>query len=796
MTARQEAAQQGSQGDASGTSEPAQGAPPAAADESATQEAEEPWTLSYDSLDYRADGDTIIQFSERPVLKRGDVELRASWLIMWFDKQDWIDRSGPAGGGFGLAEQLGAELERIESGNLEAGERVSMFSLLEGTELGELAREVYLEGPVQYLKNGDLRARAQAVYLDMLDGHGWIADSKIHVEGRIGGSERNLKILADWMRHSSDGSLRADDAVVTPSDFVDPGFFVTTGSLEIIPRPMEEELDFDVELKDNALFLSKHIHIPLPKLSYAANEEYKPRFEPLRLGNSARFGTFLRTSFSTDLGGFGRKLGSVLGGTPDLGSADTSVRLSYLGSRGILTDLGLEFEQQGRYQLNTRIGGVSDGDEDRGIIRVDENDRDSLRLWYRSRGRFLIDDQQWVDVSFSSQTDAGVQSEFYEKEFIRYEERESYVHWRRARNEYFAWANVTREFDNFRTQVEEAPTFGFARSPARIADIGQYPVLYSTTSTAVNLRRVEGNPLYEQIYADGFGERRVQRLDSNHRVEVPIPLPLAGLKLTPFTEARATAWDRGIDDSNSPTRFGGFVGLRVATTFWKPRSNGGLHEISPFMQIRTDTGVKEHDGTPVRFDNIDDPIEGQFFDVGLRSRWRDKGGKNQLDIEVQATHQTEVPGEPSRWLPLETFSYYFTELGGVPTAITHDGRYDFDTHQTVYSSTGLGLIFSDQFAIQMGHSRARESSGQAVFESAGIGARYQWTPKWEFEASHSFGILDNVGDNSEFIVRRHGADLVFELEFQRRTGEGGSSFGISVRPAFNWRSRRYGRLVR
>ena len=69
-----------------------------------------------------------------------------------------------------------------------------------------------------------------------------------------------------------------------------------------------------------------------------------------------------------------------------------------------------------------------------------------------------------------------------------------------------------------------------------------------------------------------------------------------------------------------------------------------------------------------------------------------------------------------------------------------------------------------------------------LFEATRVSARYTWTDKWEFEGRHSFARLENGQTFTGGLVRRYGHDFVFELEFEQRDGEGGSSFGFNLRP--------------
>lgn len=783
------------------------------------------WIMSGRVDNAVVDGDTLIQFVENPVFTSGGRELRASWLVIFLDRQELADRALTDSNDFEVDQaQLERELDSLEEDDFKGAP--SLFSRFKSSRFTDLAKEIYLEGPIEYLENGRYVGQAGAIYLDMVEGRGWIADAAISVERSIRGRVTRLRVLADWLRHSADGSLRAEDAIVTSCSYDDPHFHIRTSDLRITPNDDDNEaVEFDVTLRDNAIQLSESISIPLPKLWYPAGSDFTPKYEGFRLGSSARFGTFAEAQVNGDMGALGKRLTGALGDKPLWPKGQTRLKLRWLGSRGVLLDSSVKFKEENNYSWELQLGGLPDRGRDRGVVRVDESERDTLRLWYRSRGRFLRSSKEWIDLSFTGQTDPGVQSEFYEKDFLKYEHRDSYLHYRKASDELYFDATILGRVDSYRTEVNELPRLGFSRFSSEIASIGSQPILYGTRTTAANLERVEGrgtkpNPIQtgvEPAFADGLGERKVNRLDSMHRVEMPFSLQLAGLRAVPFAEVQATMWDRGVNKGESPTRLGSFAGIRLATSLWKRRRNGGLHVFTPSIEARAALDVRLTDGTPVRFDTVDavdsnpgvdDPYDSNTYEFGLRSRWLEGDAIDEFDIELKSTYQSSVVGIHDRWLPLEIYTSLFSEIWDIPYGFLHDARYDFNRDRTVYSNTALGFDVSPNWGMEFGHQRGTfstaspvgvvpiQTAGQAAFESASIGSRYRWTPKWEFDAKVSFSILDDGEDRTEFVIRRIGHDFVFELEFEDRTGEGGSSIGIGFRPLFNWRPSYIGALRR
>src|SRR5262249_32905174 len=255
-------------------------------------------------------------------------------------------------------------------------------------------------------------------------------------------------------------------ATVTSCDFDEPHVRVVTGDLRIDPFQEEGKARYRLRLKDNRVELYNWLKIPLPVIDVNTNKNFEPLWPTLSLADSARLGTLSSCAYPppADSGAhfldgiFGRNKppapappqgeqqpGAQTAGPPpkprQAADGHYKINASYLGSRGGLLDLGLEVSAKDNYWLDIYLGLVLDHGEDRGFIRVPENERDSLRRWLRGQAYFLNGDSAWT-ISYTDQSDAGVQSEFYEGQFLRYERSETYVQWHKSSEEYFEQATV------------------------------------------------------------------------------------------------------------------------------------------------------------------------------------------------------------------------------------------------------------------------------------------------------------------------------------------------------------------
>jgi hypothetical protein len=687
-------------------------------------------------------------------------------------------------------------------------------------------REVYFEGPVEVLSEGELLARTDAVYIDATRQHGWLAGATVNL-GRqfLGQRQEKLIIKADWLRLSSDASLQADRATVTACGFDEPHVQVVTGGLKIRPTARTGKARYELVLKDNGIELYNFLRIPLPTIDVSADEDFKPIWPTMSLANSARFGTLLSFAFTRPAERVGRMFDALVrplwssdddepspsapatGENPpgrrfDL-DANYKIDGSYLGSRGGLLDLGLEIESKNEYWFELYLGLILDRGEDRGFIRDEEAERDTLRRWLRGQAYFDRGKSAW-SLSYSNQSDVAVQSEFYESRFLRYERSEDYAQWRRSSNEYFTQATVKLKLEDFRSDVEELPSFGVFRGRSPLFDLGPLTLLHTGELSAEYLRRRAGTdphspfepgPEFEDSprgfgTLDGQGNRELARVDTTQALEVPVALG-SGLKLTPFVSLRASAWSEGRDPEDAPTRLLTEAGARLGTTFWKRTLGGTLCQIAPFIEYRNQLQRRDENGAPLELDARDRLVSADALRMGSRARFGAREA-TLLDLDLVSGYASErSDGLESGWLPLEVLAGFTTHPGGHEFTIYHEGRYDLAEGETEYSVLSLGTHLGEQWGVQLSHQRGRDSTGDPLFEAAAIAGLYRWTEKWEFEAREFFSLLENQQLGARFTLRRYGHDLVFELESSFREGEG-SSVGFNLKPRFGYHPPRIG----
>ena len=486
-----------------------------------------------------------------------------------------------------------------------------------------------------------------------------------------------------------------------------------------------------MDLRDNRIELYNLPKIPLPSISFDTDEELRPLWPSISIGNSARFGSLLGMEFSGPADGVTNPVRDLFDGKRRHFKSHYLVDAKYLGSRGGLLDLGLQIESKDRYWIDAFLGIVYDDGRDKGYIRVLEDDRDTLRLWLRSQGTFLMGKSR-LNFAFTDQSDLGVQSEFYESDFVNYDQQETYVEWNRTSDENFLEATVKWRTDGFRTDVEELPSGLVFRGRSPLFHLGPYPVVHTGDAQAVYLRRREGGqttvidgiaqPLSDPFglparFPDGLGNRETLRFDTRQDLEVPVPLGFLGLKLTPFSFARLTGWSEAVDQDRSASRFAAVAGARLGTTFWKRNGDGSVDQIAPYVQYGNELAFEQNEA-PVTYDEVELAVSGNFIELGLRGRQGLLGGKSRFDLDLKGVYASDrSDGRADGWLPIEVFGRVELEGLGRLFEIWLDGRYDVEVGETVYSLAALGTRLGDRAGLALGHRYGLDDARRKIFDA-------------------------------------------------------------------------------
>jgi hypothetical protein len=245
------------------------------------------------------------------------------------------------------------------------------------------------------------------------------------------------------------------------------------------------------------------------------------------------------------------------------------------------------------------------------------------------------------------------------------------------------------------------------------------------------------------------------------------------------------------------------AGAALSTTFWRMYGDGDLHSLTPSIALRSSFVDEENGGKPVQFDGVEDPQDGTFTELGLRSRWvkprdlrRPDVEERFLDIEVRQAYANHLddPTRKEGWQPLRVNAQWLTEIATMPFGVTHDARYDLDAGQTDYSRSAVGVRPWTSLEVETSFNNARDLNGARLYSAWSLSSRYDFSPKWQIEARETISTLSGSQLDSGFLLRRLGHDFVVELEYSFTAGEGGSSIGFTLKPMVLFREPRLGLL--
>lgn len=770
-------------------------------------EGEEPWSVTYESLQPFARGENTILVLRNPLFSQGERQLRAGWALFWVDHAEWRKRGESAMREGARGRGLHVSVPEAETSVRKHEKTLAQkFLDLRQHPIAQVLSELYIEGNPELTSAGDRIMRATSIYIDLKEGRGWVRDADFVQDIDIRNFPQQLRARAAWMSIGPDFTLRADKAVLTTCDYDDPHYVIETGDLRM---RYGSTRDFSITASKNSLRFGDAWAMPLPKFFFGQENGY-PFIGEFNLGDSARFGASVRTALNLPLGALGVGIGSVFGKVLDLPDVKIpegrwKLNAGILGTRGVLLGTGLEYlvkeegpgGRDGRtvFRFDSSIDAIPDTRRDRGFVRVDPDDRPLLRNWFRVRGRWTPEEHRWWDLALSRQSDPGVQSEFFERDYVDYEQKDNYLHYRSSGDDWF-FSGSAKVLVEDRTDIQELPTLGLARGRTPLTRLGDLDIYYSSRIDAGYLQRRNGDPAFYTPFPDGLGSRDVLRADTRQRLEAPFDLGVAAIRATPFVEGRFTAWDQGVDESRTPLRGAVLAGVEFGTTFWRRFANGSLHALAPTLSVHGDVVTEDAGGDPVRFDHTEDPIDGTFVDLTLRSRWWRPTSKQRFDVELSTSYGMNLPGgEPDALQPIAALSEFLTFAGEVPIGFTHDGRYDTESGNTVYSRTFVGFEPVRDWGIELGYHLGRDAAEEVLYEAATLATRYRATQKWELEMEQSYSFSDSRGLGNTFTLRRIGHDFVMEVDLGYRAGEG-TSFNLNFKPLFAWKRSSLGLIDR
>ncbi|MDG1048887.1 MAG: hypothetical protein P8R46_01645 [Planctomycetota bacterium] len=778
----------------------------------------EPFSVDFAGIESQLVADEILVTINAPSLVAGADSARADFVALFLDRLRWKAKGDSAYRG--VPEPAPLVVAAAPSSGRPNFLAELLFEL-QTREYGQYLRSLYIEGGFEVIRQDSRSATGDRLYLDLPRAAAWAEGFELSYPLETRGREVPLRIRTDRLESDEEGALVADGATMTTCSHERPHFVVRTREFSLSPR---EDGRWRFAARGNRIKFEGGFAMPLPSIgNVVLDEEFGVEgFEDeagevtplsdIAIAQTARFGATLGAAFRFDVGGVGSWIGEHVGMNPDKieGKWDTSA--SYLWDRGPLLGLGLSLREHEPgddpgedFRVDAFIGGIPDQGMDRGTVRVDESDRDTLRLFGYVRSRYPIVRGEWVDVAVASQTDPGVQSEFYENDYQRFDQRDTFVRWRKSFGADYLAAGAQKRINSFRSQKEELPSVFAYRGERAVADVGGLPLLYGGSFEAGYFRRREG-VAKQDLFSDlpggaqvGTGDRESGRADLLQRVSLPIRTGVGAIKATPFAEVRGTAWTESLDDDGEdPLRGAAVAGMELSTTLHKVTDSGYLHALAPRISASTDLWYEESGGDLIPFDRTEDPIDGDRYEAGVRALWQRPNTFETFDLDLRTTVLKDRAGDLDDQREVATLGRYITGYGSGEgmLGILHDARYDLENAETTYTKSTFAVRPSEELLFEFSYGQARAIGREELYETGGVGGRWLIDPKWEIEARYSRDLRGDEALLTEFVLRRFSHDFVLDMVFQDRAGEGGTSIGLSFKPLLGWTRSRLGLLDR
>ncbi|MFT6107656.1 MAG: hypothetical protein ACJA2W_000563 [Planctomycetota bacterium] len=776
-----------------------------------------PWTLQFAGIETHPFGDELMFAITAPRVTYGDDSARADYLSFWVDRGRWEALGGDFDGAKKSPDAGEEDIEIEKKPNFLA----EILFELQDREYGGYLRALYMEGGVEVIRGDRRAARGSKLYIDLPKAVAWLEDAELVYPLMSRGKEVPLRVRTKRLGTDEEGRLTAENATLTTCDHDVPHFVVLTRKFALEPRP---DGRWRFGASGNKLKFTGGLSLPLPSIgNLVLDEEFGIEgFEneagevtPLRdigIARTARFGTVLGAAFRYDVGSVGNWLAERIGMDPTKLRGKWETEAQFLSGRGPLLGLGLQLRERKPgddpdedFRLDAFLGGIVDDGEDRGSVRVQESEREDLRLTGYLRARYPVVRGEWFDFAVASQTDAAVQSEFYEGDFLRFEQRDTFARWRKSYGADYLSAGVQKRINTFRSQKEELPSFAAYRGEREVGTFTGVPILWGGSFDVGYFRRLEGDQ-GQDLFSDlpggaqaGLGDQETGRADARQRLSLPIQTRLAGIKATPFAEARGTVWTRALDNAEEDPRRGALrSGLELSTTLHKVTDNGYLHALAPRLSYSTDIASEQSGGDLIPLDRTELPIDGTHYEAGLRSLWQRPGTFENLDLDVSAIFMEDRDNGVADASQLATLAQYVTRYGdGVgQVGVRHDARYSLESSETTYSRSALAIRPNDALLVEFRYSQARAIDQSELYETGGILGRWRIDPKWELETRYIHDLKNDQQLLTELTVRRYAHDFVFDITFQERSGEGGTNISFNLVPLLGWTAARFGMLDR
>lgn len=720
-----------------------------------------------------ADGRRIITCTGRVNVFRGDsgdgntLELRADAAVVFLRAEDASSDE--------IAPKLQAREEQVEA---LAGAGVDA---------------IYLEGDIRMVF-GDRTIRAKRLYYDLLHDRALILDAVFFTVI----PDRNLPLYlrAETIRQLSDGEFSAENASVTTSEFHTPHYHIGAQRVELIDRTPRSLAGQRVGIARGSFKLhNATFNLYNTPVFYwpTAGGDVRVGESSLRgvsIGASGDFGLSIETEW--DLFNL-LSLERPEGFTAEL-------HMDYFDERGPATGLDVNYVTDDYFGLFRGYLIEDSGEDNLGRFRDNQPDRTTRgRTTWRHR-HYLPDDWE-LTLELSYISDRGFLEEYFEHEFDEGKDQETLVYAKKQRDNWAFTALGQVRLNDFFTQTERLPDFGFHIVGQPLGDAVTW---FSENRVGVVRYRAAEKEFFLLLRqgSDGPSSGSTARVDT--RQEFELPLDVGPVRLVPFVSLRGTAWDDSPDDGGLARGFatygvrGSMFLSRVYADFESDLLDvhGLRHVIKP--QIVAFASHSNRDSDELfpfdrRIEGIDD-FSGVA--LGVRQRWQTKRGPIDgrrsvdwitLDVELglfsDSRSADRTYGFTSFTRPETSVSRNYVSADFIwrindATALLSEMNYDVNDGEVDLFNVSLAVERTPRFSYLFGYRFIEETNSNLM----GFGMNYKIDRKHMIAFREEFDLAR--GETLDFsigYVRKYPRWYV-ALTFDLDEAEDNAGVSISVWP--------------
>ncbi len=622
---------------------------------------------------------------------------------------------------------------------------------------------------------------ASSLFYETATGRGVMHRATARLRTTLRGSPVPILFRADRMRIETDGTLSAQDAVITTCDFDVPHYRLVLGSASVRPG------DGAFDLEGATLLVGQDPLLPLPHMSFAGREgEERLPLRSVALGGSSRWGPRVETQWETShtLSLGGRTLVSKEASTL-LWGLD---RGPYAGTEAVWT------WGDGAHGL-VRLDGLVDSGADRGLLVETDGTESTARGRLLSRARIPLGHRSRLDVTLNAASDAAYLNQFHGHESKTDDLPGTEVRLRTERGPLVATLAASPRLNDFEGQAafalgieqtdgltERLPEANLAWMPQAA---GPVTLAGRVSAGSYRLHRGAGDPL---------DRRQVDRLDS--RAEVRWPMGLGPVRAIPFASAGWTGYSQGLDPADTSLgRYDGLVGLRLTSR--ATRSYGRwLHVMDPGASLGDRYAVSIAGGLLIPVDEVEGLVEEQRLDLALRNRLFRTGKEGLtpvLDLDIRTAWLPDGqldsllhPDPSRRWDPLRTDLTWERTMPGLGhTRIRLEADWDLNTAEGAWFESALEWAGGRTWEGMVGYSTARPGPGfPADYRALTAGFLVHAGPQWDLMALESFDLGESTPLAHTVRLVKHLHDAVLEFDFSFDAGQDDTRVSVNIIPLF------------